>query len=296
LAGEFVDGSRKKILLPLCPEYIGYCDVGLTENLFESQRPKIEFLNDNLFKYRIDFDNLAVGDNIGAICVSRPTNPSGNVLTDDEIHRLDELAKKHGIPLIIDNAYGTPFPNIIFTEAEPVWNENTVVCMSLSKLGLPATRTGIIIANEEIVEMVTRANAIISLAPGGIGAALATDMVKTGEIIRISRKVIRPFYENKAKFAVEQLRKNLDGLEYYIHKPEGAIFLWLWLKDLPITDMELYERLKKRDVLVVPGHYFFVGSDDEWQHKYECIRINYSRDEKTIRKAIEIIGEEARKG
>ena len=44
LAGEFVDGSRKKILLPLTPEYIGYCDVGLTEGLFEAHRPKIKFL------------------------------------------------------------------------------------------------------------------------------------------------------------------------------------------------------------------------------------------------------------
>ena len=35
---------------------------------------------------------VPVGDDIGAICVSRPTNPPGNVLTDDEIARLKSLA------------------------------------------------------------------------------------------------------------------------------------------------------------------------------------------------------------
>jgi valine--pyruvate aminotransferase len=291
-AGEFVDGSRKKILLPLTPEYIGYCDVGLAEDLFRAHRPRIEYLDNHLFKYHVDFDSLEVTDEIGAICVSRPTNPTGNVLTDDEIHRLSGLAEEHQVPLIIDNAYGTPFPNIIFTEAEPFWNENTIVCLSLSKLGLPATRTGIIVASEQTIEMVTQANAIMTLAPGSIGAAIATDMVRSGQIIRISREMIRPFYEEKMRFAVERLHSRLEGLDYYIHKPEGAIFVWLWLEDLPITSVELYERLKKRGVLVVGGHYFFPGLAEDWRHKYECIRINYSRDAETVGAAIEIIAEE----
>jgi len=291
-AGDYPDGSKKKILLPLTPEYIGYCDVGLTEELFRANRPAIEYLDDHLFKYHIDFGAISMTDEIGAVCVSRPTNPTGNVLTDEEIGRLSDIAQRHNVPLIIDNAYGTPFPNIIFTETRPFWNENTIVCLSLSKLGLPATRTGIIVASEEIVQMVTRANAIMTLAPGGIGAAMTVDMVRSGEIIRLSRDVIRPFYEEKMRLAVEQLHKQLDGLNYHIHKPEGTFFVWLWLEGLPITNVELYERLKRRGVLVVCGHYFFPGLSEDWRHKYECIRINYSRDEVTVKRAIEIIGEE----
>ena len=41
---------------------------------------------------------------------------------DAEMQRLVELTRSHDVPLIIDNAYGTPFPNIIFTEAKPFWN------------------------------------------------------------------------------------------------------------------------------------------------------------------------------
>jgi valine--pyruvate aminotransferase len=136
-AGPFEDGTSRKILFPLAPEYIGYCDVGLTNDLFVANKPQIKHIDDRIFKYYINFDRLKITDRIGAICVSRPTNPTGNCLTDSEIEKLSDLARANDIPLIIDNAYGTPFPNIIFTEAKPIWNENTILCMSLSKARCP---------------------------------------------------------------------------------------------------------------------------------------------------------------
>ena len=85
LAGRTRDGGRRKILLPLAPEYIGYADLGIEEDLFVAVQPRIEILDEPYFKYRVDFDRIAINEEIGAICVSRPTNPTGNVLTDDEV-------------------------------------------------------------------------------------------------------------------------------------------------------------------------------------------------------------------
>jgi valine--pyruvate aminotransferase len=90
------------------------------------------------------------------------------------------------------------------------------------------------------------------------------------------------------------LCKELGGIDFHIHKPEGAFFLWLWFPELPITNAELYQRLKDRGVLVVPGHYFFPGLKEAWQHKYECIRVNYSREKETVAKGLKIIAEEVK--
>jgi valine--pyruvate aminotransferase len=294
-AGDFDDGTKKKILFPLAPEYIGYCDVGLTEDLFTANRPEISHLDEHIFKYHIDFDSINITDEIGAICVSRPTNPTGNVLTDPELQKLSELACANDVPLIVDNAYGAPFPNIIFTEVKPLWNENTIVCMSLSKFGLPALRTGIVIASEQIISMISQVNAVMNLAPGSMGAVIATSLVRTGEIISLSRDIIKPFYQQKAQAALQQVLKELDGVDFHVHAPEGAFFLWLWFPNLPISNKELYERLKQRDVLVVPGHYFFPGLKEPWQHKNECIRVNYAQDEQTVAAGIKIIAEEVRR-
>lgn len=294
--GTYPDGSHKKILLPLTPEYIGYTDVGLTDNLFIAQKPQIEYLESPFFKYRVDFDAIQVTDDIGAICVSRPTNPTGNVLTEEEIAKLNNLAKTHHIPLIVDNAYGTPFPDIIFTDATPQWEPHVIMCMSLSKLGLPGPRTGIVIANEQVIQAITGMNAVISLAPSNVGALLALDAVRTREIIRISNQVIKPYYKQRAEQAVAWLEEEFAETELLIHKPEGAIFLWLWFKDLPIGSQVLYERLKERGVIIVPGHYFFPGlEEEEWQHKDECIRMNYTAEPAKLRAGIKIIAQEIKR-
>lgn len=108
-AGRRADGSTKGTI-PLAPEYIGYADSGLEDDLFVSARPNIELLPEGQFKYHVDFEHLHIGEETGMICVSRPTNPTGNVITDEELMKLDRLANQHNIPLVIDNAYGVPFP------------------------------------------------------------------------------------------------------------------------------------------------------------------------------------------
>lgn len=291
-AGQQPDGSHKKILLPLAPEYIGYGDAGIDEDIFVSYRPEIEMLDNGLFKYHIDFEKLTVDDSVAAICASRPTNPTGNVLTEEEIHKLDKLARANNIPLIIDNAYGVPFPNIIFEEIEPFWNDNTILCMSLSKLGLPGVRCGIVIASETITQALTNMNGIISLAPGSIGPAIANHMIENGDLLRLSSEVIKPFYKQKSQRAVELLQQAISDPRFRIHKPEGAIFLWLWFDELPITTMELYQRLKARGVLIVPGEYFFIGQQDDWQHAHQCLRMNYVQDDAAMQKGIQIIAQE----
>jgi len=251
-------------------------------------------IDEHTFKYYIDFERIRITDEVGAICCSRPTNPTGNVLTDGELAGLSELAAENDIPLIIDNAYGTPFPNIVFTEAKPFWNKHTIFCMSLSKLGLPGTRTGIVVAAPETIEMVAEMNAVLSLAPSAMGAAIATGLVRSGQITQLSRQIIRPFYQSKAEQAVKQLLDQLGDVDFHIHKPEGAFFLWVWLRELPITSQQLYERLKQRGVLVVPGHYFFPGLAENWRHKDECIRLSYAQDEREVAAGIRIIAEEVK--
>jgi valine--pyruvate aminotransferase len=294
-AGDYEDGTKKRILFPVIPEYIGYCDVGLTEGFFTAHKPRIEPIDAHTFKYHVDFDRLEIAEDIGAICVSRPTNPTGNVLTNAEIEQLSHLAQARGIPLIVDSAYGVPFPSIVFTEARPLWNENTIVCMSLSKLGLPGVRTGIVIARPEIVEMVARVNAVTSLAPSGVGPALLTDLVRSGRIIDLAHDVIQPFYRARMLEVLGQIHDCFDGIDYRVHQPEGAFFVWLWFPNLPITSQQLYERLKQRHVFVIPGHHFFPGLTEPWSHTNECLRVSYAQDPTIVSAGVQIIAEEVKR-
>lgn len=296
-AGDYGRGNHKHILLPLAPEYIGYADAGISEGLFKAVRPEISFTDRHEFKYRVDFDALEVTGETGAICVSRPTNPTGNVITDDELVRLETLARAHDIPLIVDGAYGTPFPSLLFVNATPHWNEQIVLCLSLSKLGMPAARTGIVIAAEPVIKALSGINAIMNLATGSFGAMIAEPLVRSGEILSLSRDVVCPFYRAKMQRAVAVFSEAMgEACRWYVHKPEGAMFLWLWFPGLPISSLELYQRLKSRGVLVVSGHYFFPGlpEDDHWRHRHECLRVTYSQDDERVAAGLRLIADEVK--
>lgn len=302
-AGEFtsVDSqpeakpTHKSILLPLAPEYIGYADVQVSGKHFVAVSPIIDTVTHEgepgFFKYRVDFDALenlpALHNNqIGAICCSRPTNPTGNVLTDAEMARLSALAKQHGIPLIIDNAYGMPFPNIIYSDVTLNWDDNTILCCSLSKVGLPGVRTGIVVAHPKVIAAISSLNAIVNLAPTRFGAAIAKPLLVSDELKHLSDQYIQPFYQQKAKRAIELIKQHMGKLfveKVKIHQPEGAIFLWLWFKDLPISTSQLYEMLKQQGTLIIPGEQFFIGIEQQgYAHAHECIRMSIAQDDDTL--------------
>lgn len=289
-------GEGHKIHLPLVPEYIGYRDVGMRPGLFRAHRPEIELHGSFHFKYRVHPEAYAIKEDVRAVCISRPTNPTGNLLTEEEVAHLSGLAKKSDIPLILDNAYGLPFPRIVFKESRPFWDEHVILCMSLSKFGLPATRTGIVVARPEIVRALGRANTIQCLATPSMGAEIGLRLIETGQLFRMSEEVIRPFYHRKVLHASKLLESVLEGLPCRIHEPEGALFLWLWCPDLPISSSELYERLKARGVLVIPGENFFLGLDEpDWAHQRECLRISYAMSDSVVERGLAVIGEEVHK-
>jgi valine--pyruvate aminotransferase len=229
-----------------------------------------------------------------ALCVSRPTNPTANVLTDNEIAHLDQLAHDADIPLIIDGAYGLPFPGITFADVKPHWNTNCILVLSLSKLGLPGVRTGIVVASEEITQAFSSANTVINLASGNMGPALTSDLFEQGQIVSLCEQYVKPFYQQRSSQVMAFLEQSMADLPCRIHLSEGAIFLWLWFEGLPISSQELYQRLKERGVLVVSGHHFFAGISSQWPHQHECIRLSYVQDLADIEQGITIIAEEAR--
>ncbi len=305
-SGDYADGSAKKILLPLAPEYVGYADVHTQGSHFIATKPLIDEVTyqaqngevlEGFYKYRVDFEHLQIDDSVGAICCSRPTNPTGNVLTDKEMQKLADLATEKGIPLIVDNAYGMPFPNILFSEATLTWNPNMIMCLSLSKIGLPGLRTGIIVADEPVIHAVSALNAIVNLSPTRFGAAVTTSLLNDDSLKNLADNYIRPFYRQQVDYAISLLKKYLGDTPMKIHQPEGAIFLWLWFPDLPITTVELYQQLKDAGTIILPGEYFFPGIDEveNYQHAHECIRMSYAQSNETLEKGIAQIGEFVRK-
>ena len=132
-----------------------------------------------------------------------------------------------------------------------------ILTMSLSKIGLPGTRTGIVIARPDIIRAVVSMVTTSSLCPNNLGQALVTPYLEDGTLERVCRETLTPFYRGRAEFALSLLPELFgESIPWRVHKSEGAMFLWLWFEGLPITCQELYERCKSRGCFVNPGHHF----------------------------------------
>jgi valine--pyruvate aminotransferase len=282
--GYTSSGDLKEIILPLSPDYTGYGGVTLCAEALIAYKPTLDIdFSAHKFKYRPDFSQLEITENTGCVIFSRPCNPTGNVLTDDEVKKIAALAAPFNVPVLIDSAYAPPFPALNFTEMTPVFGDNILHCMSLSKAGLPGERIGIAIGDEEWIHVLECFQTNMCIHPSRYGQAIAARAINSGKLAEISSQVIRSFYQNKFTVLEDSLFAAMPkDLPWFLHRGEGAIFAWLWLDELPITDWEFYQELKQVGVIVVPGSSFFPGLREDWLHKHQCLRISLTGSDEEI--------------
>ncbi|MDF5715289.1 MAG: valine--pyruvate transaminase [Rhizonema sp. NSF051] len=285
------NGELRQIVLPLSPDYTGYGGVSLFPEALIAYKPTLDIdATAHRFKYRPDFSQLSITEKTGCVIFSRPCNPTGNVLTDDEVKKIAALATAHEVPLLIDSAYAPPFPALNFTDMTPVFGENILHCMSLSKAGLPGERIGIAIGEQKLIHVLECFQTNACLHASRYGQAIAARAINSGTLAEISERVIRPFYQNKFSVVESTLDESMPkDLPWFLHRGEGAIFAWLWLQDLPITDWEFYQQLKKVGVIVVPGNSFFPGLQEDWAHTQQCCRISLTASDEEINVAMQLL-------
>jgi valine--pyruvate aminotransferase len=293
--GYTPSGDLKQVVLPLSPDYTGYGGVSLTPEAVVSYKPTLDIDEKaHRFKYRPDFSQLAIAENTGCVIFSRPCNPTGNVLTKKEVEKIAALATAFDVPVLIDSAYAPPFPALNFTDMTPVFGDNIVHCMSLSKAGLPGERIGIAIGDPNIVGILESFQTNLCIHSPRYGQAIAAKAIASGALADISTIVIRPYYQQKFDVVENTLDQSMPkNLPWFLHRGEGAIFAWLWLQDLPITDWEFYQQLKQVGVIVVPGSGFFPGLREDWTHKQQCLRISLTASNEEIATGMQRLAEVA---
>ncbi|MBD2230126.1 valine--pyruvate transaminase [Phormidium tenue] len=292
LGGYQSTGRMKDIVLPLSPDYTGYGGISLVPEAVRAYRPAIDVDEAaHRFRYRPDFSQLSITADTGFVLFSRPCNPTGNVLSGEDVQQIASLAATHNVPVLVDSAYAPPYPALNFTAMEPVFGDNILHCMSLSKAGLPGERLGVAIGDPAIINVLECFQTNFCIHSSRYGQAIAARAIASGELARLAEQVIRPYYQDKFAVLAAALDQAMPSdLPWYLHNGEGAIFAWLWFDQLPITDQNLYEQLKQRGVIVVPGNPFFPGLREDWPHTRQCVRISLTASREDLAEAATRLG------
>jgi valine--pyruvate aminotransferase len=296
LGGYQASGRMKDIVLPLSPDYTGYGGISLVPEAVRAYRPTLVVDEAaHRFRYRPDFSQLSITADTGFVLFSRPCNPSGNVISTEDVEHIASLAAVHNVPVLIDSAYAPPYPALNFTEMAPVFGDNILHCMSLSKAGLPGERLGVAIGDPALIQVLECFQTNFCIHSSRYGQAIAARAIASGTLAQLSEQVIRPYYQDKFAVLEAALDRALpQDLPWYLHRGEGAIFAWLWFDQLPITDQELYQQLKQRGVIVVPGNPFFPGLRPEqgepWPHTRQCLRLSLTASRENLTEAAQRLG------
>ncbi|WP_425528982.1 valine--pyruvate transaminase [Leptospira levettii] len=291
-SGPMADGSFQKILLPVVPEYIGYADQSIAENVFLAKPPNVVSTRKNRFRYELNQSTFDL-TGVGVLAISRPTNPTGNVLPLEQLEWMEKSTTKHNIPILIDLAYGNPFPNLIGKESPIQYKEGRTLSLSFSKIGLPGVRFGIVVSDEETINTLSSFAAVSNLAVGNLGVYMMQILFQENVLPKLSENILRPFYEAKAKLALNLFTEAFEkmGVAYEIHDPMGGFFLWIRFPSLSISNHELYHLCKDKRLFIVSGHYFFPGLNTDFSHTKECIRLTYCRKEEELARGAQILAE-----
>lgn len=211
-------------------------------------------------RWALDVDelNAAVTDATKAVMVCNPNNPTGHVLTLDEMDAVVAVADRVGAWLVCDEIYRGA--EVEGGDASPTfWGryDKVVVTSGLSKaFAMPGLRVGWVVAPEELIHEIWVRHDYTTLTPGMISdvlAGLAMQPRNRRWILARTRKIIR-----KHLPLLEGWLGTHGDLFRYVRPTAGAIAYAEY--DLPVGSTALTERIRaEQSVLLVPGDMFGLG-------------------------------------
>jgi valine--pyruvate aminotransferase len=286
----------RRLLLPSLPDYAGYQGLCVHADGVAGIVPKIKLLDDRRFVYSMDHEALRAEPASGLMLLSSPCNPTGRCVDANDLEVLIEVAAEQDGVVLIDNAYGDPFPQVAEAVTPPVWHENVINCFSVSKAGLPGERIGFAIGASRYIDAMVSFIANSSLHAPQFPQMMLARALERRCLDVLAASVIKPYYLARRQTAEKLLFDSLpDSVDWRLHTSRGGMFCWLWVDEPWFDDIKLYRALKRRRVVIVPGRYFFVDPLGLAQHGTQCFRISVTADEPVLREGIghiaEVLGE-----
>jgi aspartate/methionine/tyrosine aminotransferase len=220
-------------------------------------------------RWALDVRSLerAVGRRTKVIMVTNPNNPTGSVLTSEEMDAVVDVARRANAWIVSDEVYRGA--EVRGGTSPTFWGRyhKVIVTAGLSKaFGMPGLRIGWIVAPEKMIDRLCRYHDYTTLTPTLVSdrlAAIAMRKDKRAALLERTRVIIRA----NLKPVETWIRSHADILDY-IPPQAGAIALLKY--DLPIGSTALFDRLQTRhSVLITPGSHFGIG---------RYIRIGYGYD------------------
>ncbi|MFN2520381.1 MAG: aminotransferase class I/II-fold pyridoxal phosphate-dependent enzyme [Candidatus Limnocylindria bacterium] len=221
--------------------------------------------------WSLDLEELSavMGSRTKAVCVCTPNNPTGQILSREDVASVAEIAERHGTWVLSDEVYrGTEHAG---DEAPSFWGsgERVIVTGGLSKAyGLPGLRIGWIVSSPERIDAAWAAKDYTTIAPATLSDLLAEKaLARRAQLLERARSLLRERWPVLREWAGRQ-----NGALRWTEPQAGAVCFFAY--GHPVDSIPLADRLRAEgDTMVVPGAHFI---------RERHLRLGFGMDRRTL--------------
>lgn len=265
-----------EVLIPQ-PSYVSYLPCAV---LADGVPKVIELQQKNEFKLTAEELETAITPKTKILVLPFPNNPTGAIMTREELEPIAEVVKEHDLYVVSDEIYSelTYKYDHVSIASLPGMKERTLVINGFSKgFAMTGWRLGYICGPKLIAEQMLKIHQYaIMCAPTNSQYAAVEALRSCGEEVL----KMRTAYNQRRRFLLHEFKRmRLDCFE-----PFGAFYIFPGIQEFGMTSEEFATRfLEEEKVAVVPGSAF--GKCGEGY-----LRVSYAYSLEDLKEAIGRLG------
>jgi aspartate/methionine/tyrosine aminotransferase len=236
--------------------------------------------------FRMDLDELAslVTPKTRMLIINTPQNPTGGVLTAEDVNFVCDLAEKHDLLVVSDEIYSQLVYGFhhVSPLSHPGMRERTVLMDGLSKsYAMTGWRLGYAVAPKELAARLDQLMINSSSCAAGFTQMAAIEALSAPESEHAVSRMVKVF-EHRRNLIVDGLNA-IPGIR--CTRPQGAFYAFPNIQETGFDERELSDRLlSEAGVAVLPGTAFGEAGKG-------FIRLAYTQSEDVLQRGLDRIGE-----
>jgi aspartate aminotransferase len=208
--------------------------------------------------FRMDLDELAslVTPKTRMLIVNTPQNPTGGVLTEEDVKFVCDLAHEHDLLVVSDEIYSQIVYGFhhVSPMSHPGMRERTVLMDGLSKsYAMTGWRLGYAVAPKALAAKLDQLMINSSSCAAGFTQMAAIEALSAPESEHAVARMVKVF-EHRRNLVVDGLNA-IPGMR--CARPQGSFYVFPNIEGTGFDEHELADRLLAEEgVAVLPGTYF----------------------------------------
>ena len=258
---EAIDMTFRAILNPgdevIVPEPCFVCYAPLIEIMGAKAVPLYTSVKD---KFKVTKDKLLplITEKTKAIVLSYPNNPTGAIMTKEDLEALCPIFIERDILVLSDEIYSelTYGRDHVSIASLPNMRERCVVVNGFSKAyAMTGWRLGYVCAPKEIMSQILKLHQYGIMCASTASQFAGVEAITNGDA---DVQYMKEKYDRRRQYVV----KRLNDIELECFEPEGAFYVFPRIDNFGMSSEEFCQRLlDEKRVAIVPGDAFGSGSE-----------------------------------